>query len=163
MKDMMGGLMGNGRRRLLNMHGGSGKDLKGMMGDMMGSMGSGREGMEGMMSTMMGGMGSGKEGMEGMMSTMMGNMMGSGKAMEMEGMDALGSGLMMMMSGLMEPKMEKYKEKVADIDTSAAESAMKASLGDMKSQLDKCSSGGMHPSSLTRCPRVPDWPPPPSC
>merc|ERR1711985_32080 len=89
--DMMGGLMGNGRRRLLNMHGGSGKDLKGMMGDMMGSMGSGKEGMEGMMSTMMGGMGSGKEGMEGMMSTMMGNMMGSSKAMEMEGMDALGS------------------------------------------------------------------------
>ena len=123
LKDMMSGFLGGGRRRLLQTGSGK-KDMRGMMGDKMGS------GEEGVMSTMMEGMGS------------MGSGMGSmGSGMDMEG-------VMSTMMTEVQPKLDEAKAEIATIDTSAAESAMKASLGNMQPKLSKCSDEGMHLSSL---------------
>jgi len=110
LKDMMSGFLGGGRRRLLQMGSGK-KDMRGMMGMMGDKMGSGKEGV---MSTMMEGMGS----------------MGSGMDME---------GVMSTMMTEVQPKLDEAKAEIATIDTSAAESAMKASLGNMQPKLSKCS------------------------
>merc|ERR1719473_707989 len=85
---------------------------------------------EGVMSTMMEGMGSMDSG--SVMSTMMEGMGSMGSGMDMKG-------VMSTMMTEVQPKLDEAKAEIATIDTSAAESAMKASLGNMQPKLSKCS------------------------